>query len=235
MENTLKVGDYATQSEMLKLSVGFDKFGEKKEDWLQAYAGSCQGRDLAYEFMRITKNEPYRFMGARIMGSGIFNLKPELFRTVYIGSPYHAETEKGREFNKLFARACCREAIKDGYLPIAPHAYFTEFLNDDREEERILGTEIGKMMIKRCDLVKIYAILPEEEMEGTETKLGETGTLTAVASDGITKGMRAEIDYATSLGKKPEIFRYTRREAEKLAAGLIATMHSDGTNYKYEV
>ena len=52
----------------------------------------------------------------------------------YICSPYrptgqNPEAERKRNVEK--AQTACRLAIDAGYLPLAPHLYFTQMLNDD--------------------------------------------------------------------------------------------------------
>ena len=51
---------------------------------------------------------------------------------VYICSPYAGDTEKNTEN----ARKYSRFAVDMHCLPITPHIYFTQFMNDDISEER---------------------------------------------------------------------------------------------------
>ena len=52
--------------------------------------------------------------------------------TAYICSPYRGEVTENQR------KACeyCRDAMKRGYTPIAPHLLFPQFLDDDVPEER---------------------------------------------------------------------------------------------------
>lgn len=46
---------------------------------------------------------------------------------VYICSPYRADTPEGIQANERKAKQYCKIACKAGYIPIAPHLYFTRF------------------------------------------------------------------------------------------------------------
>ena len=49
-------------------------------------------------------------------------------------------------------------ALRAGCIPIAPHIYFTQFLNDDNPEERAQGIEAGLELLKLCR--KMWVFLP---------------------------------------------------------------------------
>lgn len=65
---------------------------------------------------------------------------------VYICSPYRGNIEQNEEN----ARAYCRMAAERGYIPIAPHLLFPQFLDDDRQEERELGMFMGFVLLTKC-------------------------------------------------------------------------------------
>lgn len=69
---------------------------------------------------------------------------------VYICSPYRADTPEGIQANKRKAKQYCKIACKAGYIPIAPHLYFTRFLKDSKPDERELGMQIGIELLKEC-------------------------------------------------------------------------------------
>jgi hypothetical protein len=56
-----------------------------------------------------------------------------------------------------------------GNIPIAPHVYFTQFLDENSEEERTLGISMGIELLKMCDELR-------------------------VCGDKITEGMKMEIE-----------------------------------------
>lgn len=88
-------------------------------------------------------------------------------KKVYICSPLKGDIQGNIEK----ARKYCRDALlNDGCIPIAPHAYFTQFLDDTNAIERVIGMECGIELLDMCDELWVF---------------GST----------ISEGMRAEIDY----------------------------------------
>ena len=65
---------------------------------------------------------------------------------VYICSPYRGSVEKNTEN----ARSYCRMAAERGYIPIAPHLLFPQFLNNALHEERELGMFMGFVLLSKC-------------------------------------------------------------------------------------
>ena len=51
---------------------------------------------------------------------------------VYVCSPLRGDTEK----NIKNAKSYCRFTYEKGFIPYAPHLFFTQFMNDDDENER---------------------------------------------------------------------------------------------------
>ena len=54
---------------------------------------------------------------------------------VYICSPLSGDMDANQEA----ARRYCRYAVDSGYIPIAPHIYFTQFMNEHSPKERNLA------------------------------------------------------------------------------------------------
>ena len=71
---------------------------------------------------------------------------------VYICSRYSGDVTG----NIRAARKFCRFAVKHGYIPIAPHLLFTQFLNDSDETERELGMKFGNVLMDKCSEVWIF-------------------------------------------------------------------------------
>lgn len=95
--------------------------------------------------------------------------KPNDGRMVYIASPMRGDIDG----NLKKAAAYCHAAAEVGAVPIAPHLYFSSYLDDRVPEERTTGMEMGLHILKRCDELWVF---------GTPTE-----------------GMRAEIKLAKSL------------------------------------
>ena len=71
---------------------------------------------------------------------------------VYICSPFAGDIEK----NVAAARAYSRFAVEQGYIPIAPHLLFPQFLNDTDQKERELGLFFGNAIMSKCSEVWVF-------------------------------------------------------------------------------
>lgn len=72
-------------------------------------------------------------------------------KSVYICSPLRPvgpNPKKELQNNIEIAKQACRLAMSKGYLPLAPHLYFTQFLDDDIPKERTLGQKLGIEWLK---------------------------------------------------------------------------------------
>ena len=92
-------------------------------------------------------------------------------KKVFICSNYRGDVETNIE-NALY---WCKEATNQGYLPIAPHLYFPQFLDDDIPSERESGIAWGIDILNDCD--ELW-----------------------VCSENISGGMKQEIEYAKTQG-----------------------------------
>lgn len=71
---------------------------------------------------------------------------------VYICSPYAGEIEK----NVKAAQEYSRFAVEKGYIPIAPHLLFPQFLNDANPKERQLGLFFDNALMSKCSEVWVF-------------------------------------------------------------------------------
>lgn len=71
---------------------------------------------------------------------------------VYICSPFAGDIEK----NVAAARTYSRFAVEQGYIPIAPHLLFPQFLNDTDQKERELGLFFGNAIMSKCSEVWVF-------------------------------------------------------------------------------
>ena len=65
---------------------------------------------------------------------------------VYICSPLSGDVE----LNQDNARRYCRFAVDSGYIPLAPHIYFTQFMNDHNPKERDLALFMDTVLLSKC-------------------------------------------------------------------------------------
>lgn len=67
-------------------------------------------------------------------------------KLVYIASPYAGDTER----NIAFARAACRLAVDQGFVPVAAHLLYPQFLDDTVPVQRELGIWLGLKLLAAC-------------------------------------------------------------------------------------
>lgn len=94
--------------------------------------------------------------------------KPNEGRMVYIASAMRGDIEG----NLKKAAAYCHAAAEAGAVPIAPHLYFSGYLDDRIPEERTAGMEMALHILKRCDELWVFGT-PTEGMR-REIKLAES-------------------------------------------------------------
>ena len=71
---------------------------------------------------------------------------------VYICSPYSGDTEKNIEN----ARKYSRFAVDRHCLPITPHIYFTQFMDDDIPEERDTAVFMNWVLMSKCVDLRVF-------------------------------------------------------------------------------
>ena len=103
---------------------------------------------------------------------------------VYICSPYAGDIET----NADNARKYSRFAMEQGFIPIAPHLLFPQFLDENNPHERKLGLHFGNVLQDRCSQIWVF---------------GET----------ISNGMNAEIERAK---RKKQTIRYFNEDMEEI-------------------
>jgi hypothetical protein len=106
---------------------------------------------------------------------------------VYICSPYSGDVDG----NVKKARAFCRFAIEQNYIPIAPHLMFPQFLDDANSEERELALFMDIVLMGKCTEVWV---------------LGNT----------ISRGMAMEIEKARKRRQTVRYFNEGYEEVEGL-------------------
>lgn len=116
---------------------------------------------------------------------------------VYIISRYAAKIRKERRFNEKVARYFCRQIMKEGNRPVAPHLFYTQFSDDSDPKERQAGLELAIRDLDECDSFLLVII------------------------DGIiSDGMRGEIEHISRTGKRRGyLMAMSRKEAEILIEG----------------
>lgn len=102
---------------------------------------------------------------------------------VYICSPYSGDIESNTEN----ARRYSRFAVDQHCLPITPHIYFTQFMNDTIPDERETALFMNLVLMSKCAELWVFG-------------------------DVISKGMKAEIDRAKRKHMKIRYFTESLEE-----------------------
>ena len=101
---------------------------------------------------------------------------------VFICSKYAGDIEH----NVRVAQALCRMALEGGLAPFAPHLLYTQFLDDSDPVQRDIGISTGLRFMETCDVVWVYV------------------------GEGVSDGIRRELEHAQSLYKLVVILREVR-------------------------
>lgn len=89
-------------------------------------------------------------------------------KLIYICSPLKGDIEA----NIRRANRYCRFAIQQAVVPLAPHTIFTQYLDDNDEEERKTGRYLGLELLQRCDELWCFGNRISEGMKA-EIKLAK--------------------------------------------------------------
>ena len=71
---------------------------------------------------------------------------------IYVCSPFSGDVSG----NITNARRYSRFAVEQGYIPIAPHLLFPQFLDDTNITERELGLHFGNVLMSHCSEVWVF-------------------------------------------------------------------------------
>ena len=93
-------------------------------------------------------------------------------KKIFICSAYRGDVDRNIEKAKEY---CRWTTVECGVIPIAPHLFFPQFLDDSVETERKLGINMGLSLLKECSELWYFG-------------------------DSVTEGMKKEIDTAVQLG-----------------------------------
>ena len=91
----------------------------------------------------------------------------------YVCSPYRGDVAR----NVQYAQELTGRAVRKGLVPITPHLYITQALDDNDPAERAMGMEAGLRLLEPCECIMIGGRY------------------------GISEGMRYEIEQAHKMGK----------------------------------
>ena len=76
--------------------------------------------------------------------------KGKFMPLVYICSPYSGNVP----INKANARRYCRFAIDSGFIPLAPHLLFPQFMDDDNERDQAMFMNV--VLLSKCTELWVF-------------------------------------------------------------------------------
>lgn len=79
---------------------------------------------------------------------------------IFVCSPYRGDVKGNVERAKKYAKFI----VRCGYIPIVPHLFYPQFLNDGDAEERILAITLGVEQMRDCDEMWVYGTHISEGM-----------------------------------------------------------------------
>lgn len=114
---------------------------------------------------------------------------------VYVISRFRANEYKQQEFNKAVARYFCRQIVNEGKVPVAPHIFYTQFLDDSYPEDRERGTKLGIWELRNAQefmLVIIDGVISEGMRNEIEevSRLELPGRIVTMTQKEITEAMK---------------------------------------------
>lgn len=80
---------------------------------------------------------------------------------VYICSPYAGDVDA----NVKAARRYSKFAVDAGYLPVAPHLLFPQFMDDTNPKERDLAMFFGNVLMSKCAELWVFGDTVSSGME----------------------------------------------------------------------
>lgn len=69
----------------------------------------------------------------------------------YVCSPFRGDVKN----NTRRAQEYCRQVYEAGYIPLAPHLLFPQFLDDNDPAQRQAGIDMGLDLLTKCNLLVV--------------------------------------------------------------------------------
>ena len=95
---------------------------------------------------------------------------------IYVCSPYRAADAEGMIGNVERARDYCGYITTTfpNTLPVAPHIYLTQFLDDREDDDRNLALSIDKLIVGECNELWVFG---ERVSDGMAAEISEAARL----------------------------------------------------------
>lgn len=90
---------------------------------------------------------------------------------VYICSPFAGDTKH----NIIRVLGYCRFAVSKGYIPLAPHLHYPQFMDDSDQKERELGLYFALVLLSKCDQLWVFGCRISDGMAQEISKAKKQG------------------------------------------------------------
>jgi hypothetical protein len=90
---------------------------------------------------------------------------------VYICSPFAGDIERNIER----ARGYCRLAVSRGYIPLAPHLHYPQFMDDGDRLQRELGLRFALILPDKCDELWVFGSRISSDMAAETARAERRG------------------------------------------------------------
>ena len=150
-------------------------------------------------------------------------------KKVYICSPYRGDTETNIEN----ARKYCRAVVELGYLPIAPHLFFPQFMDDDNPEEREVAIEMDFELIDICAEVWVFGMNDPSEGMSEEIHWAEDAGIPVL--DGLKMIGKNKKKSTIGDASDDELVGELLSRIRNGRIGIVAEAHQGGSNVRFEV
>jgi hypothetical protein len=117
-------------------------------------------------------------------------LRQRKHKFVYVCSPYRAYDGRSVKDNVKVARLYCRYIAKAGFVPVAPHLFFPQFLEDGLTSERKEGLDLALLMLKSCQKVYVFKGPGDYTSQGMQTEIEIAHKLRIEVIDGFKAGLK---------------------------------------------
>lgn len=83
-------------------------------------------------------------------------------KRVIIESPFaaakdeHGNFLRSEDYHRRYALACLKDSLKRGEAPLASHLLYTQVLNDEDPDERMIGIEAGLSWLPVTNTTVVY-------------------------------------------------------------------------------
>ena len=96
---------------------------------------------------------------------------------IYICSRFSAENEEQFDKQLEITKIVSKEVVLSEHEVIVPHLYYPLFLDDNNEEDRLIGTQSAIKLLNVCDMLFVYIGLGVSSGMEAEIKIAKQNSM----------------------------------------------------------